>query len=430
MLILANARAGPGVTRCTQKIPSGLKIDDTVPRRWPLSRFHDPLPPPADVNDTESADNAAPICHTVAGKSDQRAFLNLERELYADDPNWVTPLWGERKQLCGFGSHPFYDDAEGQAFLARKNGRVVGRVLAIVNHAHNRYHNEQRGFFGFFECIDDAQTSRALFDAAADWLRGKGMTDIRGPVHPSLNYECGLLVDGFDTPPTFLIAYNHRYYADLIADWGFEKSQDMFCYDASIEDLDDLDPKLEFVINEATKRFNVKCRPIARNRFEEDVKSFLKIYNQSLQRTWGYVPMSDEELVHQAKQLKYLIVPRLTSIAEINGEPVGAGFGLLDYNQILKDMNGHLFPFGWLKLLTGKKKINRLRLVSTNVLPEYQKWGLGLVTLARILPDAMDFGIQTGEFSWVLESNSLSRGTIERGGARKMKTQRIYDRKL
>ena len=140
--------------------------------------------------------------------------------------------------------------------------------------------------------------------------------------------------------------------------------------------------------------------------------------------------MSDEELFHQAKQLKLLIVPELPSIAEIDGKPVGAGFGLLDYNQILKEMNGHLLPFGWLKLLLGKRKIDRLRLVSTNVLPKYQSWGLGLVTLARILPAATEFGIKTGEFSWVLESNRLSRGTIERGGARNVKTQRIYDKPL
>ena len=356
--------------------------------------------------------------------------MKLERELYAQDPNWVTPLWGERKQLCGFGSHPFYDDAESQAFLARKEGRVVGRVLAIVNHAHNRQHNETRGFFGFFECIDDVDVSRCLFDSAAQWLRDKGMTDIRGPVNPSLNYECGLLVDGFDTPPTFLISYNKSYYGDLVEASDFEKCQDMFCYDSTIEDLDDLDPKLKFVIDEATRRFKVNCRPIDRSRFQEDVQVFLKIYNQSLQQTWGYVPMSNEELVHQAKQLKLLIVPELTSIAEIDGQPVGAGFGLLDYNQILKTMNGHLLPFGWLKLMTGKKKIDRLRLVSTNVLPEYQRWGLGLVTLARVLPDAIEYGIRTGEFSWVLESNTLSRGTIERGGAKKMKTQRIYDRSL
>ncbi|KAA5545581.1 N-acetyltransferase [Roseiconus nitratireducens] len=369
-------------------------------------------------------------CLPVSGWSDRRAFLNLEKRLYADDPNWVTPLWSERKALCGFTSHPFYNDAESQAFLVRRHGQVVGRVLAIVNHAHNRHHNEKRGFFGFFESIDDVDVARCLMDRAGDWLREKGMTDVRGPVHPSLNYEVGLLIDGFDTPPTFLIPYNHAYYAQLIEACGFKKSQDLFCYEAGIEDLDDLDPKLQFVIEEATKRFKVKTRPIDRSHFEEDVQVFLSIYNQSLQRTWGYVPMSNEELVHQAKQLKWLIVPELTSIAEIDGKPVGAGFGLLDYNQILKNMNGHLLPLGWWKLLNGKRKIDRLRLVSTNVLPEYQKWGLGLVTLSRVLPDAIDFGIQVGEFSWVLESNSLSRGTIERGGAKKVKTQRIYDRPL
>ena len=356
--------------------------------------------------------------------------MKLERELYADDPNWVPPLWSERKQLCGFGSHPFYNDAESEAFLVRKNGRVVGRIVAIVNHAHNRHHGEKRGFFGFFECINDVDVSGSLFDAAADWLRSKGMTDVRGPVNPSLNYEIGLLVDGFDSPPTFLITYNHEYYGDLVEASGFEKCQDLFCYEADMNDLNTIDPKLKFVIDEATKRFDVTCRPIDRSRFNEDVQAFLKIYNESLQQTWGYVPMSKEELVHQSKQLKLLIVPELTSIAEIDGEPVGAGFGLLDFNQVLKTMNGHLLPFGWLKLLLGKKKIDRLRLVSTNVIPKYQSWGLGLVTLARILPDAIEYGIHYGEFSWVLESNRLSRGTIERGGARKTKTQRIYDRTL
>jgi len=140
--------------------------------------------------------------------------------------------------------------------------------------------------------------------------------------------------------------------------------------------------------------------------------------------------MSEAEIDEQSAGLKYLIVPELTSIAEIDGRAVGAGFGLLDYNQIIKEIHGRLLPFGWLKLLRGKKKIDRLRLISTNVLPEYQKWGLGLVTLARVLPDAIKYGIQVGEFSWVLESNSLSRGTIERGGARRTKVHRVYERPL
>ncbi len=366
-------------------------------------------------------------CEAVQSKADQKAFLQLERTIYRDDPNWVCPLWMVRKEMVGFKPHPFYDDADGQAFIVRRGDEVVGRVLAVVNHAHNRKYEEKRGFFGFYECFDDLDASNEMLSVATGWLRDKGMTDVRGPVHPSLNYEVGLLVEGFDSPPTFMITYNRDYYGRLIEAFGFEKCQDLFSYQAHVDILDDIDPKLQFVIDEATRRFKATCRPLDRKNFDADVRVFLEIYNLSLQQTWGYVPMSEAEIDHQSEGLKHLIVPEMTSIAEIDGKPVGAGFGLLDYNQVLKKMNGRLLPLGWLKLLMGKRKIDRLRLISTNVLPEYQKWGLGLVTLAPILPKAIEYGIQMGEFSWVLESNSLSRGTIERGGATRTKVHRIYD---
>ena len=369
-------------------------------------------------------------CEPVQTRRDQKAFLNLEREIYRENAHWVPPLWLVRRELVGFRPHPFYDDADCQAFLVRRGEQVVGRVLAIVNHGHIRRYGEQRGFFGFFECRDDVEASNELFATASRWLKERGMTDVRGPANPSLNYDCGLLIDGFDSPPTFLIPYNRDYYGRLVEAFGFEKVEDLFSYEAHIDMLQDLDPKLKFVVEEATKRFKVECRPIDRSRFKQDVRSFLEIYNLSLQQTWGYVPMSEAEIDHQSKGLRRLIVPELTSIAEIDGQPVGAGFGLLDFNQIIKQINGRLFPLGWWKLLRGKRKIDRLRLISTNVLPEYQKWGLGLVTLARILPDAVAYGIKVGEFSWVLESNSLSRGTIERGGAKQTKVHRIYDRSL
>ncbi|MEM9644494.1 MAG: N-acetyltransferase [Planctomycetota bacterium] len=369
-------------------------------------------------------------CIPVTSKKDQNAFLRLEQRLYRDDACWVPPLWSVRKENLGFKKHPFYDDADGQTFIAVRGDLVVGRIMAIANHAHNRTHEDKIGFFGFFEAEDDQDVSDLLFDTAERWLASKGLTSLRGPVHPSLNYECGCLVDGFDTPPTFLIPYNQSYYDRLIKGSNFEKSQEMYCYDAYMDELSDLDPKLAFVIEEASKRFDVKCRPISRKHFAKDVRAFLEIYNQSLQRTWGYVPMSDAEVEHQAAGLKHLIVPELTSIAEIDGEPVGAGFGLLDYNPVIKRIGGKLFPFGWIQILTQRKKIRRLRLISTNVLPKYQKWGVGLVTLSRILPDAIEFGIEVGEFSWVLESNSLSRNTIERGGAKRTKTLRLYDRPM
>ncbi len=367
-------------------------------------------------------------CTPVTGFRQRRQFLKLEREIYRDVPQWIPPLWDERKRLVGFKHHPFYDNAQCQAFLATRNGKPVGRIVAIINHGHNELHNEKRGFFGFFESVDDVAVAERLFETAIGWLSEQGMTDCRGPVNPSLNYECGLLVEGFDTPATFLIPYNRDYYGALIEACGFEKCQDLYSYDAPFSKLRDLDPKLMFVVEEATKRFKVKCRPIDRSRFHQDVRSFLEIYNLSLQQTWGYVPMSESEIDHQSASLKWLIVPKLTSIAEIDGKPVGAGFGMLDFNPIIKKIDGRLLPLGWLTLLRKKKKMDRLRFISTNVLPEYQKWGLGLVTLARILPDAIDFGIRMGEFSWVLESNSLSRKTIERGGGIRSKVHRIYDR--
>ena len=383
----------------------------------------------ARIDERNTMTNAV-RCDAVSGRRDQKAFLDVEREIYRGDPNWVPPLWSIRRQMVGFSHHPFYDDAERQAFLVRRGDRCVGRILAIVNHAHNRRYHEKRGFFGFFECQDDLEASQALFTAAMDWLREQQMTDIRGPLSPSLNYECGLLVDGFDSPPTFMIPYHRDYYGRLVEASGFVKSQDLYSYAVHVDFLKEVDPKLKFVMDESARRFNVKCRPISRKNFAKDVRTFLEIYNQSLQQTWGYVPMSEAEIDHESAGLKHLIVPELTSIAEIEGRPVGAGFGLLDYNQLIKKIDGRLLPFGWLRLLTGKRSIDRLRLVSANVLPEYQKWGLGLVTLGRILPDAVNFGIQIGEFSWVLESNTLSRGTIERGGAKRTKVHRIYDRSL
>lgn len=372
----------------------------------------------------------SPESRTVTTAADRRLFIQIQKQIYAGDPNWVPPLWSVQNELVGFKPHPFYIDNRCQAFIVCRGREVVGRVVAIVNAGHNTRYHDKTGFFGFFECRDDVEAARALFHQAGKWLVDQGMTSVRGPANPSLNYECGLLVDSFDTPPTFMIPYNKDYYESLIVRSGFAKVQDMYSYEASIDMLDHLDPKLKFVIDEATRRFKATCRPINPKNLNADVRTFLHIYNESLQGTWGYVPLSTAEIDHQAKGLKHLLIPEMTSIAEIDGRPVGAGFGLLDYNPLIKKIGGKLFPFGWLRILFQKKTLTRLRVISSNVLPEYQKWGLGLVTTARILPDAVAFGIQVGEFSWVLESNSLSRNTIERAGGRKTKTHRMFDKSL
>ncbi len=363
----------------------------------------------------------------VSGRRQRKQFLELPWTLYRSDPNWTPPLRTNQKELVGYKPHPFYDKGQVQTFLALRDGQPCGRVAAIINPAHNERHQEQRGFFGFFESIDDQEVASGLLDAAREWFREKDMSCMRGPCNPSLNYECGLLVEGFDTPPTFMMTYNPPYYAKLIEGCGFEKSQDLYAYWGEMKELGKLDEKFYTISKMAAERFNVTTRGIDTSRFVSEVKMFLDIYNRSLVGTWGFAPMSDAEVEHSAHSLRRLIVPELTAVAEVEGKPVGVCFGLLDYNPRIKQIDGRLFPFGFLKLLNGKRKIKAARILSTNVLPEYQSWGIGLVVMAKLLPDAIEWGIETGEFSWVLESNHLSRKSLERAGVARSKTYRLYD---
>jgi GNAT superfamily N-acetyltransferase len=367
------------------------------------------------------------VVEAVASRKQKKQFFQFPWQLYRGDPNWVPPLRQTQLELLNFKPHPFYDTAEIQTFLALRRGEPCGRVAAIINHVHNERYKEKRGFFGFFESVDDHEVAAALFDAARQWFVERGMTAMRGPVNPSLNYECGLLIDGFNSPPTFMMTYNPPYYAKLIEGCGFGKAQDLYAFWGHVDMLQELDKKLQFIIDEAKRRFGVKLRNLDRSRFKEDVRMFLDIYNRSLAGTWGFTPLSDGEIAHASAGLRQLIVPELTAAAEVDGKMVGAVFGLLDYNPRIKRIDGRLFPFGFLRLLWNKRAIPLVRLVSTNVVPEFQKWGLGLVLMNKLLPDALAYGIKEAEFSWVLESNHLSKATLERGGAKLVKSWRIYD---
>ncbi len=369
------------------------------------------------------------ICKPVESSREKKQFLNLPWDLYRGDPHWMPPLRGNQKELVGYKPHPFYDDAEAQTFLALQDGRPCGRIAAIVNHAHNRLFNDKVGFFGFFESIDEPAVANALFDSAGRWLAERGMTTIRGPMNPSLHYEIGLLIEGFDAPPRFMTTYNPAYYVRLVEQYGFSKATDLLSYWGHIGMLETLDKKLDFVIAEATRRFNIKVRPLDRKRFDKDVQTFLHIFNESMRAHWGFVPMSQSEVKHTAASLKHLICPELTSFAEVDGKTIGAVFGLLDYNPRIKKSDGYLLPF-IARLMWGRRSIKQMRIIAAEVLPEYQKWGVGLVLLQRLRPEALAWGIEECEFSWVIESNKLSRGSLERGGAKLIKTHRIYDREI
>jgi GNAT superfamily N-acetyltransferase len=370
------------------------------------------------------------LVEPVVTRRQQEQFIELPWNLYAGDPMWVPPLLLEHRRLLGYRHHPFHDLNPMRTFLATREGRPVGRVAALVNRAHIEQYGQPQGFFGFFESIDEPEVAHALFDAAAAWLRQQGMQSVRGPANPSLNYECGLLLEGFHSPPTFMMTYNKPYYGRLVESWGFRKAQDMYAFWGHIDMLAQIDKKLLFIVNESKARFNVKVREMDRTRFRQEVEMFLRVYNESMVGTWGFAPLSAGEIKALADGLKHLIVPELALVAEVEGQPIGACFGLLDYNPRIKQIGGRLFPLGFLRLVLNKRAIKKMRVISLNVVPEYQRWGLGVVLLAGLVQPLRNWGMQEVEFSFVMESNTLSRGSLEKGGAKLDKTYRMYDRDL
>jgi hypothetical protein len=256
------------------------------------------------------------------------------------------------------------------------------------------------------------------------------MTAVRGPVNPSLNYTCGLLIDGFNCPPCFLMTYNRPYYAALLEACGFAKVQDLYAYEMDTGRLAVLTAKYKPAVLSVLDRPDIVIRSANRAKLRQEIETYLDIYNRSLDGTWGFTPLQPREASHIASELKKLIEPQFTAFAEINGKPIGAVFALLDYNQIFRKLNGRLLPFGFVRLITGRRKITTVRAMTLTMVPGYQDAGLSVVLLDKLTEPAAKWGIQCWEMSWILESNSRSRGSLERAGMKRTKTYRIYDKML
>ncbi|MDD1735775.1 MAG: GNAT family N-acetyltransferase [Methanothrix sp.] len=314
--------------------------------------------------------------------------------------------------------------------LAERRGKVAGRVAVFVNDVHNRKYDEKRGFFGFFECVDDVAVARALFEAGRAWLAARGMTSWRGPVNPSLNYTCGLLIEGFDSPPTFLMTYNPPYYAALIEACGFAKSQDLYAYEMDVALLAKLVDRYKPAVLASFEGEDISLRQLDPSRFDEEVRTYLEIYNLALDGTWGFTPLQEGEVKRIAADLRHVIAPEFMAFAVSGGKTIGAVLALLDFNQIIRKLDGRLFPFGIFRLMLGRRRIDVARAMAVTMTPAFQQSGLGIVLLDRLVDTAKPWGLKLWEFSWVLESNESSRGTLERLGTRRSKTYRIYDRAL
>jgi hypothetical protein len=368
----------------------------------------------------------------VSSAYDKKRFIEFPYELYKGNRYWVEPLRFDVKNNLDTKKNPFYKHSRLKLWLALSEGKVVGRIAGIINDNHNEFHNEKTGFFGFFECVNDKRVSGKLFDMAADFSRSEGMNVLRGPVNPSTNDECGLLIDSFDIPPVMLMPYNPVYYKDLITSYGFVKAKDLLAFDIDRYVIKDekMMQKLERVTSMIMKKENITYRNVNLKDFKNEVQKVREIYNDAWSRNWGFVPMTEEEFNFIADHLKMIVDPDFIQFAEQNGKPIGFSLAVPDINLATKGLNGKLFPFGIFKFLSNKKKINRLRVIIMGVKKDYQKMGIDAGFYRDVIKAGDRKSYIGAEISWVLEDNAAMRQTAEKLGARVYKTYRIFDKVL
>lgn len=365
----------------------------------------------------------------IESDSDKNKFIEFQYKLYKGNKYWVEPLRFDVKNNLSEKKNPFYQHSKLKLWMAKKNGEIVGRIAGIINDNHNKFHKDKVGFFGFFECINDKQVAKLLFEKAAEFVKENGMDTLRGPVNPSTNDECGLLVDGFDKSPVMLMTYNPEYYAELLESFGFKKAKDLYALWISKDVIknEQMMSKLERISEMILKKEKLTIRKVNLKDFQNEVQKVREVYNNAWEENWGFVPMTEDEFKHIAANLKMVVDPMYVEFAEINGETVGFSLALPDINQATKGLNGKLFPFGIFKFLANKKKIDQLRVIIMGVKKEYHKKGIDAIFYRDIIRDANNRGIKGAEISWVLEDNLAMKQTAEKLGAKVYKTYRMYD---
>lgn len=353
------------------------------------------------------------------------AFIRFPWEIYKGDRYWVPPLI--KDQLSKFSpAHPFRSHSEMILLMAYEEGRAVGRIAGIIDHNYVTYHHEKTGFFGFFESIADPGVAGALLSTVGNWLREHGMEKMLGPMNPSTNDECGLLIEGFDSPPSLLMPYNPRYYPSLLEGFGLKKAMDLYAYllEESSFHLDRLNRITERLRRDEPR---LHIRPIHPRHLEEDAKIIQEILNQAWSRNWGFVPVTDEEINLMAKEFKPLVVPDLILFAYWGEEPVGFSVALPDYNEVLKHLNGKLGIFGAIKFLYYSRKIKKIRVIFLGVKDAFRKKGVEGLLYIETFRNAIRKGYHQAECSWILENNPLMQHGIEAMGGKRYKTYRIYE---
>ena len=368
----------------------------------------------------------------VKTRAERDAFIEFQWEIYRNDPAWVPPLILERKEFLERKKHPFFEHGDAALFLARAGGKIVGRIMASDDPNYNALHKTNVGCFGLFECVKDQAVADALLEAAANWLRARGRDEIMGPIDYSTNYVCGLLVEGFEFPPTLLTSHNPPYYAALIEGLGFAKVMDFYAWWFS--EPQRAVARLRRLAAALKKRHSVTIRQGNLTDLRGESRRLREIYNEAWKDNWGFVPFTQNEFEFMTQELKQLVVPEFTLIAESGGEPVGFLLCLPDINVALKKINGRLtrygLPIGLAKLLYYKSRIRTVRLIALGIKPGYRRGGIAEMLVLQVIEEAMIKRGLSGETSMTLENNHLMNRFLAAIGAQKYKTYRIYQRTL
>jgi hypothetical protein len=366
----------------------------------------------------------------VASRGDLTAFIKLPWRLYRNERNWVPPLIFERRQFLDRGKNPFFRHAEAEYFLAWRDGRPVGRITAQVDRHFNEFQGNDWGMFGFFECEEDPEAAAALVGAAEAWLRARGRDRMVGPMNFTTNDECGVLIEGFDQLPTVLTDYTHRYYPALLEGAGLTKAMDLFMWHLDVSDRESVHEAIWKIADRVESKHGITTRHFRKKDLDAEVDRFLEIYNAAWEKNWGFVPLTEDEVRHYAKQLKPLLAEDWAMVAEKDGEVVGAALTLPDYNQVLVHMNGRLLPFGWAKFLWYRRRIDRVRVFALGVKREWQHTGVAAKLYEMHFDSAARTRQRGGEMGWILESNTSMNRAMEGMSGQIVRKYRLYERGL
>ncbi|MEC9487048.1 MAG: GNAT family N-acetyltransferase [Prosthecochloris sp.] len=370
----------------------------------------------------------------VSTKGERKRFIRFAWTIYRNDPEldryWVPPVVSDYMKTLDTDHYPLYEHADLAMFTAWKDGRMAGTIAAVQNRRHNEVHDDKVGFWGFFECVNDQEVANALFDAAASWLRERGLDTMRGPVSPSMNDQCGMLVRGFDSPPVFLMLYNPPYYNTLATNYGHATGQELLAW---YIDQDRIDiERLRRIAGFVQKREGLSIRTIRMKEFDREVAIIRDIYNRAWEKNWGFVPMTDREFSYLATSMKAIAKEHFIYFVEDSeGRPIGFSLTLPDMNVALKHVNGNPFtPWGLFRLWWYGRNISAYRTITMGVLPEYRNKGIDSMLNAHIADYGGRYGLYSSEMSWVLKSNQAMSKLAKVIGGIPYKEYVIYEKPI